>query len=72
MLCMLPVGDVLAAALSSCRSVDCVVETTDIIVDGAGRVHVHHTHVSQRLTSSPVRKQLQKKNNTTFKNHVET
>lgn len=57
--CVLPVGDVLTAALSSCCSVDCVVEATGIIGDGAEGVHVHYTHVSQSLTCRTVREQLQ-------------
>jgi len=56
---VLPVGDVLAAALSS--SIDCVVEATGIIVDGAKGVHVHYTHVAQRLTCCLVEEQLQNK-----------
>lgn len=63
---MLPVGDVLAAALSSCCSVDCVVEATSIIVDGAKGVHVHYTHVAQRLTCCPVGEQLQSKMSKTY------
>lgn len=56
--------DVLCVALSSSGSEDCVIEATGIIAHSAGGVHVHHTHVAQRLTCRPVREQLQHSKNT--------
>lgn len=52
-------GDVLGVALGGGGPGDGVVEATGVVAGGAGGVHVHHTHVPQRLAGRPVGEKLQ-------------